>query len=142
MAICVGTVTDAWGFAPANGPRPTHTIAAAERNVKMCFVSVNHNTNGVTVYAQADGCTFDPTTMIQNKTRNGRTVVAFEACCVDAGEDNGVLTSGGPCTVAAGVVHSHMLVEDLATEKGNGAWAAASTWTKDVVYVVKYTEST
>jgi hypothetical protein len=144
MAISLGTVTSCARATKASGPRPTHTIAAHEYELESWLVSVNHNDQS-NAYAQADGCTFNPTAALAACARDGHARTALQACCVEAGEDNSTLTLGGTganaVSVAAGVVHSHMYVEDGTTEKGNGAWAAASTWTKDVVYdvlVAKY----
>ena len=139
MAISLGTVTNCARVTKASGPRPTHTIGAHEYEIEAWLVSVNHNDQS-NAYAQADGCTFNPTAALAACCRDGKARTAIQACGVEAGEDNTVLTIGGtganPVSVAAGVVHSHMYVEDGTTEKGNGAWAAASTWTKDVVYEV------
>jgi hypothetical protein len=139
MAISLGTVTGASRVTKASGPRPTHTIGGSEYEIESWLVSVNH-VDGSNAYAQADGTTFNPTAVLASTARDGHARTAIQACCVEAGEDNGVLTMGGtganPISVAAGVVHAHMYVEDTTTEKGNGAWAAASTWTKDVVYDV------
>jgi hypothetical protein len=139
MAISLGTVTNCARMTKASGPRPTHTIAGHEYELEAWLVSVNFNDQSH-AYAQADDATFNPTAARAACARDGHARVAIAACCVEAGEDNGVLTIGGPCTVAAGVVLTAMLVEDCSTEKGNGAWAAASTWTKDIVFEVLCTK--
>jgi hypothetical protein len=141
MAISVGTVTGCWGITELSGPRPTHTVAGHEFEIECALVSVNHNDQAHS-YVQVDGCSFDPTTILTN--RNGRLSIAIGAVCVESGVDDGTMTVGGPCsTPAPGVIHQHIYVEDLATEKDDAAgvgapWAAPATWTKDVVYCVQY----
>lgn len=143
MAIGNATVTNCARVTKASGPRPTHTIGAHEYEIESWLVSVN--ANNAVAYAQADGLTFNPTAALAACCRDGHARTAIQCSCVEAGEDNTVLTMGGtgatPCTVAAGLVTFHAYVEDTTTEKGNGAWAAASTWTKDIVFdvtVAKY----
>lgn len=136
MAASIGTVANLWQISELSGPRPTHTVGTTELAIECALVAVNFNDQSH-AYAQVDGATFDPTTALTART--GRPCYAFQACCVEAGEDNGVLTGGGPCTSSTqGVIHCHLYVEDYTTEKGNGAWAAAGTWTKDIVFCVTY----
>ena len=136
MAISLGTVTNVWAISELSGPRPAHTIAGHELKCECALVSVNFN-DQANAYAQADGCTFDPTAALSQFT--AKQCVAVHACPVEAGEDNGVLTISGPCsTPAPGVIHCHMYVEDFLTEKAGAAWAAANTWTKDIVFCVQY----
>lgn len=142
MAISLGTVTGVWSYSQPSGPHAKHTLGGHERTIECCFVSVNHN-DQANAYAQADGFTFNPVVAIQNSRRDGKTITVYGAVCVESGNDNGVLSSAGstaalPTSVTANVVHGHVVIEDLATEKGNGAWAAAATWTKDCVYCVTY----
>jgi hypothetical protein len=142
MAVSVGTVTGCWGITELSGPRPTHTIAGHEFEIECALVSVNHD-DQVNAYVQADGANFNPTTILTNRT--GHLCVAIAATCCEAGEDNGVLTMGGPCstTMVPGVVHQHIYGEDCSTEKDDAgglgaAWAAPNTWTKDAIYCVTY----
>lgn len=136
MAASVGTITNCWAISDMSGPRPTHTVAGHELAIECCWIAVNFN-DQVHAYAQADGATFDASAVITART--GRTCLPFAACCVEAGEDDGVLTLAGFCTSpTAGVIHCHLYAEDPSVEKGDGAWAAAGTWTKDIVFCVSY----
>jgi hypothetical protein len=136
MAIGPAVVTGAWGAGPVTGSQGTQLIAAHQWAIERCYVSVN--ANNATAYAQADGVSFNPTVVIQNSFRDGQTITALQACCVSSGLDNGVQVGAGACVVTAGTVVCHILVADEATEKGNGAWAAAATWTRDMVFCVEY----
>jgi hypothetical protein len=138
MAITVGVPTNAWQCMQGTGPRPSHTIAAHEWALESWFVSVNFN-DQTNAYVLADGAQFNPTAIIAQVARDGHARTAVGAVCVEAGEDNGTLTVGGPCTISApGVVHCHIYVEDGTTERAGAptAWGAPATWMKDVVFVV------
>ena len=136
MAITLGTVTNLWSISELSGPRPTHTIAGHEWAVECALVAVNFNdqTNN---YLQADGATFDPSAMLMART--GKMCIAISGNSVEAGEDNGTLTIGGPIsTPSPGVLHCHLYVEDFSTQRASAAWAAAGTWTKDIVFCITY----
>lgn len=138
MAASVGTVTKVWDISQATGGRESLTFGGHEYRLGFCFIAVNHN-DQANAYAQVDGCTVDCTAAIAAASRDGKTRLVISGTVVEAGLDDGVITVGGPITCTApGTLHMHLLAEDTTTEKNDGAWAAASTWTKDVVYVVTY----
>lgn len=134
MAVTAGTVQNAWAFTEAVGPG-LQLDSSADKMLE-CRVAVVWTTG---TYAQADGSSFSPATVIQNTRRNGKTVTVRHAAFVSPGDENGTTVTGGDATVSASVVSLHLYGSDQSTEHSNAALSA--TWNRPVIFAVSFTES-
>lgn len=133
MTIIDGSILGVSGFTSGTGPSLKHTISSAEYETEGCFVSVTFPTG---TYAQTDDAQFDAATAIKNAKRDGKDVTLLGAVFVSAGIENGSVIGAGACAVASSQIKCPLLLEDLSTERGNGAMS--STWTKPLTFFVSY----
>jgi hypothetical protein len=134
MAVTVGTVKNAFAFTESIGPGLA--LDSSADKMLECRVTVQFDAG---TYAQADGSSFSPATVIQNTRRNGKTVTVRRAAFVSAGDENGTTVTGGDTTVSTSVVSLHLYGSDQTTEHSNAALSA--TWNRPLTFAVSFTES-
>jgi hypothetical protein len=134
MAVVVGSVQQAFGFAPVVGPGPS--LASSTIRLMHCFVTVTWPTG---TYASGDDATFAPATVIQNERRNGKTVTIRQACFVGAGDENGANITAAACTNSSGTVTVQLNRDDITTEHADGAMSAV--WNRPLTFCVSFTEA-
>lgn len=132
MAVVTGTVAQPFGFQTPAGPSLNHTISSVEYETFCAFVPVTWVSG---TYASGDNANFNPAAMLET-TRDGKTVTVLQACCVQAGQENGAIIGADACTVSANVVTCQLLQENLSTERADGSMSA--TWERPVVFAVWY----
>ena len=135
MAAVVGTVGQAFGFAPVVGPGPA--LITSTVRLMHCFVTITWPSG---TYATGSGkATFAPATVIQSERRNGKTVTIRQAAFVGAGDENGANIAAGACTNSAGTVTCELLKDDLSTAHDEAGMSAV--WNRPLTFCVSFTET-